>query len=82
MNSLPASELGDLSPDVFVVVMSHAKTEYDNYPSAVSADPSSLCANLRAVDERLRMACEAKYMIPGSSCTMDDDVSQMVNLDF
>jgi len=79
VNSLPASELGDLSPDVFTAVMSHAKTEYDNHPSAVSTDPSSICANLGAVDERLRMACEAQYMVPRAASSIDDDISQMVN---
>ena len=64
---------------MFVAVMSHAKTEYENRPSAVSTDPSSLCANLRAVDERLRLACEAQYMLPGSGSGVDDDISQMVN---
>jgi len=79
VNSLPTSELGDLSPDVFMAVMSHAKTEYDNRPSAVSTDPNSLCANLRAVDERLRMACEAQYMIPGPASSINEDIPQMVN---
>ena len=79
VNSLPASELRDLSPDVFVAVMSQAKTEYANRPLAVSTDPNSLCANLRAVDERLRLACEAQYMLPGSGSSLDDDISQMVN---
>jgi hypothetical protein len=82
VNSLPTSELRELSPDVFAAVMSHAKGEYGNHPYAVSTDPNSLCANLRAVDERLRMACGAQYMIPGSSSGVDEDVSQMVNLDF
>ena len=79
VDSLPASELRDLSPDMFVAVISHAKTEYGNRPSAVSTDPNSLCANLRAVDERLRMACGAQCMIPGSGSSMDDEMSQMVN---
>jgi len=79
VNSLPTSELGDLSPGVFVAVMSRAKTEYNNRPSAVSTDPNSLCANLRAVDERLRMACEAQYMIPGPVSSMNEDITQMVN---
>jgi hypothetical protein len=61
-----------------VAVMSHAKTEYGNYPSAVSTDPNSLCANLRAVDERLRLACEALYLAPGSVSSMDEDISQAV----
>ena len=63
---------------MFVALMSHAKTEYGNRPPAVSTAPNSLCANLRAVDERLRMACEAQYMNPGSG-SMDEDLSQMVN---
>ena len=64
---------------MFVAVMSHAKTEYGNRPSSVSTDPGSLCANLRAVDERLRLACEAQYILPGSASGMDEDISQMVN---
>jgi len=63
---------------MFVALMSHAKAEYGNHPPAVSTGPNSVCANLRAVDERLRMACEAQYMIPGSG-SMDEDVSQVVN---
>ena len=62
-----------------MAVMCHAKTEYGNRPSSVSADPNSLWANLRAVDERLRMACEAQYMIPAAVSTMDEDISQLVN---
>lgn len=62
-----------------MALMSRAKTEYGNRPPAVSTAPNSLCANLRAVDERLRMACEAQYMIPGSRSSMDEDLSQMVN---
>ena len=79
VKSLPASELQGLSPDMFVALMSNAKTEYGNRPSAVSTGPNSLCANLQAVDERLRMACEAQCMIPGSGTGMDEDISQMVN---
>lgn len=79
INSLPAAELGDLSPQTFGAVMSHAKAEHGNRPSSVSSDPNSLCANLRAVDERLRMACEAQYMMPAAAISMDDDISQMVN---
>ncbi|KAF9654020.1 hypothetical protein BDM02DRAFT_1153843 [Thelephora ganbajun] len=79
VNSLPAPELGDLSRDVFVAVMSHAKTEYGNCPPSASAEPNSLCVNLRAVDERLRMACEAQYLIPASASSIDEDISQMVN---
>jgi len=60
VNSLPASELGALSPYTSMAVMSHAKTTYDSHPSDVSTDPSSICANSRAVDERLWMACEAQ----------------------
>ena len=79
VNSLPAAELGDLSPQMFGAVMSHAKAEYSNHPSGVSNDPNSLCANLRAVDERLRMACETQYMMPAAAISMEDDISQMVN---
>ena len=79
VSSLPTLELGDLSPEMFAAVMSHAKAEYDNHPSAVSTDPNSLCANLRAVDERLRLACEALCLVPGSAGGMDEDISQMVN---
>lgn len=59
--------------------MAHAKAQYGNRPSGVSTDPNSLCANLRAVDERLRMACEAQYMIPAATVSMDEDISQMMN---
>ena len=62
-----------------MAVMVHAKTEYGNRPSGVSTDPNSVCANLRAVDERLRMACEAQRMIPSGVSTMDEDISQLVN---
>jgi hypothetical protein len=79
VNSLPASELGNLSPEIFVAVMGHAKMEYGNRPSGVSTDPNSLCANLRAVDERLRMSCEAQGMIPAAVNTIDEDISHLVN---
>ena len=79
VNSLPTSALGDLSPDMFLVVMSHAKLEYGNRSSAVSTDPNSLCANLRAVDERLQLACGAQYMLPSSGNSIDEEISQMVN---
>jgi hypothetical protein len=59
--------------------MSHAKSQWGIRPSGVSTDPGSLCANLRAVDERLRMACEAQYMIPAATISADDDLSQMIN---
>ena len=62
-----------------MAVMGHAKTEYGNRPSCGSTDPNPLCANLRAVDERLRMACEAQCMIPAVASTMDEDISQLVN---
>ena len=62
-----------------MAVMGHAKTEYGNRPSGVSTDPGSVCANLRAVDERLRMACEVQGMIPAGASTIDEDISQLVN---
>jgi hypothetical protein len=79
VNSLPAPELEDLAPDVFVAVMSHAKTEYGRRPSAAPADPDSLYANLRAVDDRLRLACESQYMLSSSGSSIDEDISQMVS---
>lgn len=79
VNSLPVSELHNMPPDMFMAVLSHAKTEYGNRPSAVPTGPNSLCANLRAVDERLRSACDARYMLPGSRSSMDEDMLQMVN---
>lgn len=59
--------------------MGHAKTEYENGPSGVSTDVNSLCANLRAVDERLRMACETQRMIPAAVNVMGEDISRLVN---
>ena len=79
VNSLPMSELGNLSPEMFVAVMCHAKTEYGGRSPGVSIDPNSLCANLRAVDERLRMACEAQGMMPAAVNTIDEDILQLVN---
>jgi len=80
VNSLPASELGNLSPEMFVTVMSHAKAEYGKRrPSGACPDRDSLSANLRAVDERLRMACEAQRMVPAALGTTDEDVSRLVN---
>jgi len=62
-----------------VAVMSHAKTEYGNRASGISPDPNYLCANLRAVDERLRMACEAQSMIPAAASGVDEVTLQMMN---
>ena len=76
VNSLPASELDGLSPAMFGAMVTQAKTEYEHRRSGIS---TSLCANLRAVDERLRMACESQYMISAAAVSVDEDISQMVN---
>lgn len=62
-----------------MAVMDHAKLEYGNRPSGLSTDADSLSANLRAVDERLRMACEAHSMVPAVVSTVDEDFSQLLN---
>ena len=58
-----------------MAVMSHARREYGDRPSHRTTDPNSLWANLRAVDERLRMACET-LVVPAAA---SESVSQLVN---
>ena len=55
-----------------MAVMSQAKAEYSNRSFGVSADSNSLRANLRAVDERPRMACATQYMVPTAASSIDD----------